>query len=270
MEDFNAMVPIGEGVGMRAEMIHMVGGMRIDGLAFQTMQTLADGGKLAIADLARLRVDGSLSWHRQFQRMLVREDALRAGILAGVAEGRFSLTDLGLVHRQGGQRRAAWPVDFAYRLFLLPRDVEDNARLSDKLRDLAVMQYPQAADGWKKLEAESVISFQGLIVHQMIPTYTQTISLAAEADARRAVAGAAVAACRYRTARGQWPGKIDDLVPGYLVVVPTDPFDGKPLRWKSDGDKIVIYSIGRDSTDDGGAAYDRHTKAGDIIFELRK
>jgi len=33
---------------------------------------------------------------------------------------------------------------------------------------------------------------------------------------------------------------------------------------------IVIYSVGPDGKDDGGAAYDNKTKTGDIIFELRK
>ena len=146
---------------------------------------------------------------RQFQRVIVMEDAYRLGILAGVAEGRLSLTDLGLVHRQGRELSASWPVDFAYRIFLLPLDVDENARLSAKLRDAAAMQYPQAAAGWKKLEAESVISFQGLIVRQMIPTYTRVTTLAAEADAKRAVLSTAVAACRYRTAQGRWPGKIE-------------------------------------------------------------
>jgi len=270
VEDFNAMVPIGEGVGMRPELVQILAGMRIDDLTFETMQSLADGGKLTIADLARLRVDGSLSWHRQFQRAMVMEEAYRLGILAGVAEGRLSLTDLRLVHRQGRELSASWPVDLAYRIFLLPQDVDDNARFSAELRDAAAMQYPQAAAGWKKLEAESAASLQGLIVRQLIPRYAQASSYAAEADARRAAAGTAVAACRYRIARGQWPDKLDDLVPAYLIVSPIDPFDGKPLRWKSGGEKIVIYSVGPDGKDDGGAAYDSKAKTGDIVFELRK
>ena len=69
---------------------------------------------------------------------------------------------------------------------------------------------------------------------------------------------------------GTWPGKLDDLVPEYLIVAPIDPFDGKSLRFKSGGDKIVIYSVGPDAVDDGAAAYDRKTETGDIIFELRK
>ncbi len=276
VDDLNAMVPIGESLGLSPGIIPLCVGISIDDLAFQTMQTLADGGKLAVADLARFRVDGSLSWHRSFQQAMVMEEAMRLGILAGLADGSISLTEfgsangLGSVHRKGRGWNVSRLVDFAYRIFLLPQDVDDNAHFSAKLRDQAAMQYPQGTGDWLKLEAEELASSQGLIVHVLIPQYARIFSFVARADAKRAVVVAAVAACRYRTARGQWPEKLDDLVPDYLVVAPIDPFDGKPLRFKSGGDKIVIYSVGPDSVDDGGAAYDRKTETGDIIFELRR
>ena len=34
--------------------------------------------------------------------------------------------------------------------------------------------------------------------------------------------------------------------------MPTDPFDGRPLRLAKVQDGIVIYSVGHDKTDDGG------------------
>ncbi len=62
----------------------------------------------------------------------------------------------------------------------------------------------------------------------------------------------ALAAERYRMAEGHWPDKLEALVPTFLDQVPTDPFDGKPLRFKHLKDGIVIYSVGPDETDDGG------------------
>jgi hypothetical protein len=50
--------------------------------------------------------------------------------------------------------------------------------------------------------------------------------------------------------------------------VPRDPFDGKPLRWKRTGGSGVVYSIGLDAIDDGGAQFDKEKKKGDIAFEL--
>jgi hypothetical protein len=39
---------------------------------------------------------------------------------------------------------------------------------------------------------------------------------------------------------------------GLLRVVPTDPYDGRPLRLKRLPDGLVIYSVGADRTDNGG------------------
>jgi hypothetical protein len=276
VEDINAIEALVEGVGSSPGTICMLVGIGIDGLAFQTMQSQANLGRLGARDLGRIRVDGSLSWHRQLQRLMVMEEVFRLGVLAGLAEGRYSLNDLtptitGLSYEPTwGEEAVKRPVNYAYRLFILPEEVQANARLSAKIRELAALQYPQAADGWKKLQAQDANSCMGVVPQVYMPEYGQFTALAAEADARRAVLSTAVAACWYRTARNQCPGKIDDLVPEYLIVAPVDPFDGKGLRFKSDGDKVVIYSIGPDAVDDGGAAYDRRTKKGDIVFELRK
>ena len=65
-------------------------------------------------------------------------------------------------------------------------------------------------------------------------------------------AAAALAAERYRLAERAWPGDLNALVPRYLPTIPTDPFDGQPLRMRHLPEGIVIYSIGPDRTDDGG------------------
>jgi hypothetical protein len=56
----------------------------------------------------------------------------------------------------------------------------------------------------------------------------------------------------YRFRHRRWPDQLDDLVPCYLSRVPTDPFDGQPLRYKRLDNGVVIYSVGPDRMDDGG------------------
>jgi len=102
------------------------------------------------------------------------------------------------------------------------------------------------------------------------PQIGQPLALATVADARRAVVAAAVAACRYRIAHGQWPDKLADLVPEYLGATPLDPFDGKSLRFKSGDNEIVIYSIGPDAIDNSGAGFNYADGTGDFTFTLRK
>jgi hypothetical protein len=65
-------------------------------------------------------------------------------------------------------------------------------------------------------------------------------------------AEAALAAERYHLAEHAWPGDLNALVPRYLPAIPTDPFDGQPLRMRHLPDGMVVYSIGPDRTDDGG------------------
>jgi hypothetical protein len=73
-----------------------------------------------------------------------------------------------------------------------------------------------------------------------------------DSQARLRCAVAALAAERYRRAKGRWPETLDDLKGEYLREVPSDPFDGRPLRYRKDDEGVVVYSVGPDGKDDGG------------------
>jgi hypothetical protein len=63
----------------------------------------------------------------------------------------------------------------------------------------------------------------------------------------------AIAAERFRIAQNHWPESAESLVDAdYLKHAPTDPYDGKALRFKRTPDGLIIYSIGPDKVDDGG------------------
>lgn len=68
---------------------------------------------------------------------------------------------------------------------------------------------------------------------------------------------AAIAVERYRLAEGRFPESLEQLVPKYLEIVPIDPFDGMPLRYKRLEKGYTIYSIGEDGEDNGGIPKDR-------------
>jgi hypothetical protein len=51
------------------------------------------------------------------------------------------------------------------------------------------------------------------------------------------------------------PQSLDDLVPSILTTIPTDPYDGKPLRYRRLAKGYVVYTIADDGRDDGGAEY---------------
>ena len=67
-------------------------------------------------------------------------------------------------------------------------------------------------------------------------------------------AQAVVAIERWRLAHaGQLPGRLEEVVPAYLPAVPLDPFDGQPVRFRRLPQGYMVYCIGLDFTDDGGA-----------------
>jgi hypothetical protein len=57
---------------------------------------------------------------------------------------------------------------------------------------------------------------------------------------------------RFRLARGRWPATLDEIPRELLPEVPTDWYDGQPLRYHRLADGVVVYSVGRDRRDDGG------------------
>lgn len=60
-------------------------------------------------------------------------------------------------------------------------------------------------------------------------------------------------ACRlFKGRTGRYPDRLDELVPGLLTEVPVDPFTGKPLVYRREGEGFVVYSLGSNEKDDGG------------------
>lgn len=64
----------------------------------------------------------------------------------------------------------------------------------------------------------------------------------------------------------KYPTTLEVLVPKYLDVVPTDPFDGKQLKYSAE--KKIIYSVGADKKDDGGVTNDSATSSPDIVYSI--
>ena len=56
----------------------------------------------------------------------------------------------------------------------------------------------------------------------------------------------------YRREHGDWPGVLEDLVPGHLPGVPVDRLTGEPVKYRVGEDGPLVYSVGVDGDDDGG------------------
>jgi len=73
-------------------------------------------------------------------------------------------------------------------------------------------------------------------------------------ETRNTLAFVAMALHAYKLYHNRYPENLSDLTPRYLQEIPADPFGGgKPLRYRHSGDKYLLYSVGPDGKDDGGA-----------------
>jgi len=108
-----------------------------------------------------------------------------------------------------------------------------------------------------KIKAKSNIH---ILLHTLLSGLSRYIIRDLENFARLRTAQIALAVQRYRLSKGKLPDSLEDLVPSYLKIIPTDPFDGKEMRYKKLDTGYVIYSIGENLSDDGGTEIPPTTK----------
>jgi hypothetical protein len=110
-------------------------------------------------------------------------------------------------------------------------------------------------DEAKKIEMEVAGTGQmSALTRNLFPSFSRALTLLVRGTAEMRCAQVGVAAERYRLATGEWPTDLQRLVPDYITRIPEDPFDSaKPLRLARKDDRFIVYSIGPDRQDNGGA-----------------
>ncbi len=113
-----------------------------------------------------------------------------------------------------------------------------------------------------------------MVVSLLSPAMNQILNSGMWAEANQNCAIAIIAAARYRLQHGIFPSDLNELadfIPGSdderagrLI----DPFDGQPLRLRHENDRLLIYSIGSNGLDDGGAISEEQQRNGDVGFAI--
>jgi hypothetical protein len=108
--------------------------------------------------------------------------------------------------------------------------------------------------GYDQLTSNYTANALSQTAQMVMPDWSKAIRTAAETKARLVALKAALAIERSRLANNNaLPATLDALVPDYCSSPPRDPFDEQPLRYKKVARGYVVYSIGADGVDNGGA-----------------
>ena len=88
---------------------------------------------------------------------------------------------------------------------------------------------------------------------QVAGAYAKSVVKAMKAETDRSLTICAIALKRYSLRYGKLPENLDALTPEFLSAAPLDYMDGKPMRYRINGDgTFTLYSVGEDGKDDGG------------------
>lgn len=144
-------------------------------------------------------------------------------------------------------------------------NVREALRYFDRSLDGYTGSWPETLQRQRELAAElnsmKANSFNRMRlagVLMLLPAMEQGANAGARAEARQKCTVGAIAAQRYRLKHGRLPeslAELGEMLPaaaGKKAAELVDPFDGKPMRFKTDEKRIVIYSMGENGTDDEG------------------
>jgi hypothetical protein len=155
----------------------------------------------------------------------------------------------------------------AYRKHL-PGQQATMIDLFNRLIEADKLPAPERPDAFDRVDLPPR-NFENILVYLLFPA----IKKVAEADTRTrahcATTVAALACERYRRQVGYWPKSLAAIPRDILPMVPGDPYTGRPLLYRPTADGLIVYAVGPNGVDDGGATFDPSGKPGaDIGFRL--
>lgn len=112
------------------------------------------------------------------------------------------------------------------------------------------------------------------LVSSLFPAIEAAMAASLRGEAMRRLTHVGLGLYRYYNAAGAdgkprqvFPDKLEELQPAYIDYLPTDPFTaGAPLKYKKTPKGCLVYSIGKDFTDDNGVE-NKDSSEPDIVFE---
>lgn len=271
MADVAAIYAMSRQFCQRPLLVSGLVGISIDGLADESLEEMLPTVKIR-DDLSPLHLEQVPSLCLSLRQNLRTEESYGLAQIGNTPSEIRTVhgkpaEDTSFVSLTEGSRRGK-----LFRVFYV--DLDAYLNLMQKYQDLAIQPYYLARDQLPNSYTIELYfgSKEGFTTEDIGDLYSKMFKTWAIYEARDACASAAVAMTRFRLDHATLPSHLADLVPAYLDAVPTDPFNGQPLRLVTHGGRWIIYSVGPNGVDDGGVApnFQHGFDTGNIIFTLKQ
>jgi len=245
-----------------------------DGITFAALQGILEFGAPEADPLRALMAElegreGSYGLVRPF----ILEIAVGLDAFDRVSRDPSYIGDLGSSDPRAERFRRPWPVDalldFGIKLvWVEPADRYHYLRIMNDYIKAAQKGFPE------KLEFRAP-EFEGrwreapfkVMTRMLTPALSKMYLQQAGLTTRVRLARCVIALTLYHIDHGVYPESLTALVPDYLDELQMDPFDGKPLRYERRDSGFAVYSVGQNTTDEGGVQDDHFGENGDIVWE---
>ena len=147
-------------------------------------------------------------------------------------------------------------------------------RAADESTALEILAQIQAIGALPLFEARPQLEaveqrIEGLsqLLHPMSLVMLPSLTRAGEAQARHEamldLAQLGLAVEQFHAGTGAYPESLAEIADLLADGVPVDPFTGEPYAYRTTDDGFLLYSVGRNLTDDGGT---HDLREGDIVW----
>ena len=263
LENINAMFAMSRHAASEPHLVPVLFSMAINNRGVRTLETVLTSAPLDAEDLQTLDLQESVSYRRLMARGLRMEEA--AGLLFFCAWGGEVRT-VG-VEIEDADNHFETPGSAAlYRVFHLAEDLQS---YRERLRTYHVGSaepYYATRERWNDFGKALEIEGAGVLTSMILPSLTGVVERVQRTEAWHRAAVLGVATYRYQAKHGRLPAALSDLSPEFVDIIPRDPFDGEPMRFRLTDHGCIIYAIGKDLVDNGGDPLDREGETGDLRF----
>jgi len=130
----------------------------------------------------------------------------------------------------------------AYSVFLYPIDIDSQLKTIPEISG-QVTSYEELYHNLEKVN-QIKASEGGILSMISIISYGSFINRIMSNDARKGLADLALAVTAYKSEKGRYPERVEELVPEYIDRLPIDPYDNRPLKLKRVKGGLDLYSAG--------------------------